>query len=267
MGRSNYSACALGFRTYERGDESELSAVFNSAYAHYCGFMVRSAEYWTWNCLRRPGMHPEGIIIVEESGTTVGYVAADTAGTVWEFAVGAATDRERVATELLSRAINYVTKMGAGRIILSVPAVDHLLLSACESLEFVDLGKPGLRMHLALLDSMEVLKLLCDARPPSDNQDLNIELQVRKSGSDEVEHIIVCAYDGVSAPTAVVSRLTIRLSNEDLTSIIIGTLRPLHGLLSRRIKVQPIGKTLVVWRFLRSLRLDAPWFVPLGDVL
>lgn len=82
-------------RAFELADVPRLVDLWTRAYAGYAGLAVQTPESWRCRVRARPGIEPEDIsVVIDHTGTTVGYGVIDPSGAVLEVAVDPAAAEE-----------------------------------------------------------------------------------------------------------------------------------------------------------------------------
>ncbi len=109
-------------RTFEEGDEGELSELSKKASQAHLGLAPKNPQEWRRALVDRPGMETDGVFIALEETQIVGYAAVDSAGKVCDFCVEDREDSLRIVKTLLARVEDFARGRGAERIVISVPA-------------------------------------------------------------------------------------------------------------------------------------------------
>lgn len=244
----------LSVRRSEPADDAELADLFNRAHAHLAGTVVRSAEDIAWRCRRQPGMPDNGGILVEEQGgRPVGYAFVKANGDVTEFAVDAGGSRLAAATALVTACEDRARATGAPGVRVNVPISDDEVGSVLEDAGWVALRPQG-RRYVASTDPGRLLRSLA-SRSAMSARAVEIVLSDPHPWQQEVTSIAAGAGFRILADQ--------RTVNE----ILLGGASPWRAIVSRRLRIDPATATVSAVRYLKSVRVDTPWFHTLGDVL
>lgn len=242
-------------RSFAEGDEVALCGLFNAAHGHHAGVVPRTAEYWRWSNVMRPGMRPEGIVVAERDGEPVGYAAVDDEGTVLEMAFDPTARTGDVVRIVLDRAAAHARDSGASRMVVNVPRSDRRLRSLVRGAGFAQVGRR--RMYLGVYDYGRLL----EAMAAVDAGGRRWFVDVAEHTEEAVRLDVRVARDGES------SRFRMTFPPGELTSVVVGRASPLLALIRRRIRVEPISMLPDAYRLLVKAAATGEWFFPLGDVL
>jgi ribosomal protein S18 acetylase RimI-like enzyme len=253
-------------RSYEEGDEIQLTRLFNSVYQTYGGFVPKTPEYWRWCCLDRPDVEKKRIIIVVCGEKIVGYAVVGKSGNIWEFCFDHAYDGKKIASLILGEAIEYLENFGAESATLNVPFEDLLAKEVCQRFGFVEV--PSERLYLGVLDFERFLQLLVSAKKEKlkgFNDEVLITFRNAPFWIDP--HISVKVENWNTQIEEVNKRhkVLIETDIETFTSILFGTAKPLWAWLRFRLKIHPLRKVRDALKLLSSLSLNNPWFFPGSD--
>ena len=253
-------------RTYEEGDEVELTGLFNEVYKSYAGFVPRTLEYWRWSCLDRPDVEKEGIVIVAYREKIVAYAVVGKTGNIWELCFDHAHKEKALASLILENAVEYLIRVGADSVTLNLPSEDTAVREACEKLGFSEV--PPDAMFLSVLDFEQLLRLLSCAKKEKlmdFDEDFLIKFKdapfwISPCVAIKIQNGRTKIEDG-NTP----HKVLIETDTTTLTSILFGTAKPLWALLRLRLRISPLRKFRSVLKWLSLLRLDDPWFFPKSD--
>jgi ribosomal protein S18 acetylase RimI-like enzyme len=120
-------------RAYRTGDEGPIVELSNRSLALYAGWMQRTVEYWQWSILRRPGVSPADVLVLESDGRIVGYAALMQDGKVLDFSVAADQRRRkrRAFVKQLIRALeDNARERGCDLLTFALPASDQVVDTA-----------------------------------------------------------------------------------------------------------------------------------------
>jgi hypothetical protein len=256
-------------RTYQKGDEVELTSLFNEAYQGYAGFVPRTLEYWLWCCLDRPDVENEGIIIVVHVGRIAAYAVVGKSGNIWELCFDRAHNGEALVSLILEKAIEYLSRGGSDAVTLNLPCDDSIAREACEKLGFSELSPDPKRVFLSVLEYERFVRFLFSANKEKlmgFEGDFLIRL---KDAPFWMSPFISIGLRNGRIETGSENKrcdILIEMDTPTLTSILLGTYNPLWALLRFRLKIHPLGKLRTVLRLFSLLRLDDPWFLPRADL-
>jgi putative sterol carrier protein len=254
-------------RTYKEGDEAEFVSLFNQAYNRYAGFVPRTEDYWLWCCLDRPGVSPEGIIVVEEkhNGKIVGYAVAGKSGNIWEFCVDQNPDRKRVISMLFEGVSEYLRRVNAERIVLNIPSDDLMMQEVCAQQDFFEL--PPDQMFIGVTDFEALIVALtknAKKKLTDFKQTVTFELLDARPWVNPVFSMKIGAEIQVF-PEPISTDVYIKVSSDVLASILLGETYPSKAFLERKLRVIPLWKTSKALKFLGAIRMHNSWFYSLAD--
>jgi len=256
-------------RTYQNGDEFELAQVFNGAYRAYAGFVPRTADYWRWNCLDRPDVDKEGIVIAIQGGKIVAYAVVGKSGNIWELCFDRAHDGEALVSLILEKAVEYLTRIGSDAATLNLPYDDSVAREACEKAGFSELPPdPGIIL-LSVLDYEPFVRLLSSIKEEKFNGfEGNFLIKLRDARFWLNPLISIRLQNGRMETGGESKRgdVVIETDTSTLTSILFGASNPLWALFRFKLKIRPLRKLGKVLKLLGLLRLDDPWFLARADL-
>lgn len=262
-------------RAYRTGDEGPIVELSNLSLAPYAGWMRRTVEYWQWSILRRPGMSPADVLVLESDGRIVGYAAVLPDGKVLDFSVAADQRRRKrraFVKQLISALECNARARGCDLLTFSLPASDRVIDTALRDAGYV--VEQNLCFSLGILDPRSLLLQLLRARRP--------QLPSISPGMFTLE------LTPGDYPVLRVSRLLIRISPEVCVDDISQALEyPLECLISldlcaltdlifcrvpasallrdSRLAITPAASAEAASRLLDGLIIEAPWHVPCCD--
>jgi ribosomal protein S18 acetylase RimI-like enzyme len=132
------TASNLQVRAYRESDAGALVALWKSAHRKYGGYVSRTALYWNWHILNRPGVSADDILVVHEGEKVLGYGVLAPNGYVLELAIEPTLplgSRSEIATMLCDALENRAKAKGITRIDIAVPGDDQAI---CETLRAFD---------------------------------------------------------------------------------------------------------------------------------
>lgn len=250
-------------RAYLPGDEEEIVKLFNLAYKDYAGFVPRTTKYWLWSCRARPGVDNDGILVVEkdQGERLVGFAVLGKTGDIWEFCVEPNADKKYVTTILLENAIKYLSRVGAEKVVLNVPAEDSVVTEVLERADFIKF--PADMMFIGVTDFEAVTQLLAlNSKDKLKEFEGTFSFGLKKTRPwtnprftirIESGHINVVRYTESDC-------ILIEMDEDVLVSILIGISKPFRLLMQRRLKVRPLRETFKTIKFLSMIQIRDPWF-------
>ena len=255
-------------RNFMDEDEERIVELFNDVYGRFSGYVPRTVEYWRWCCLNRPDVKRNGIFLVfdRETGDLAGYVVVGLSGNIWELCVR--SNCGDAALTLLDRAITYLEDAGVSAVNVNVPKSDETLNEACRKMGFamVDVHK----LFVGVLSFRKLISIFArskvDVLTKKFNERICIivkdpSLWIERAVSIKVDDRGIDVFEGmIESPT-----VSVKTDAKALLAVLVGALNPKQAFLSFRIRVKPFWKAITMESFLRSLRMDASWFWPLGD--
>jgi hypothetical protein len=265
----------LTTRSYRAGDEARVVALWNQSYRGYAGLATRTAEYWRWSILRRPGMSEDDILLIESGELLVGYAALWTGGTVLELAVEPdlpAASRRSITRQLLSRLESRARVRKWDSVELMLPACDGLIHRTLRSAGYVVDDGPTFIIRLlnprALLLSLTAARrarlvalrgqsLLMTLSAGDDPFLLQHRLAVRFGDSIDVCNL--GDEDSVSADAE------LQLSLAALVELVFSGASARRMLEVSELRIIPDKAAAIVLPFLAALAVDAPWYTPHSD--
>lgn len=253
-------------RTYEEGDETELTLLFNEVYRDYAGFVPRTLEYWRWSCLDRPDVEKEGIIVGLHKGKAIAYAVVGKSGNIWELCLDPAHQRQVGARLILEKAIEYLTRVGAESVILNLPSEDLAFRELCEELGLAKVSSE--KMFLSVLDFKTLLSVLSvDKQKRMMDLNESILICLKKAPFWISHHVWIRIENGKTTIEEGIKPYTILMETDasTFTSLIFGTTDPLWALLRLRLKIRPLRKLNRSLRWFSLVRLNDPWFFPISD--
>lgn len=244
----------VSVRRAEASDDPELAELFNRAHAHLAGTVVRSADDIAWRCRRQPGMPDDGgIVVADTEGKLLGYAFVKNNGDVTELAVDPDGPRRAAAAALVSACEDRGAATGAERIRVNVPISDEVVGQVLEASGWAPSRTQG-RRYVASVDPGKLVRSLAEQ---SNLSGVSVEIAV----SDPLpwQHATASFGDGP----------TLRFGTDQRTfnEILLDGASPWKAVLTRRLRISPMARTLSGVRFLEAIQVGSPWFHTLGDVL
>jgi ribosomal protein S18 acetylase RimI-like enzyme len=132
------TASNLQIRGYREGDAIALAALWKTAHRKYGGYVPRTASYWNWYILNRPGVSVDDILVIHEGGGILGYGVLGPKGHVLELAIEPTQSlgrRSEIATMLCKALERRAGAKGIPGIYMAVPGDDQ---AVCEALRASD---------------------------------------------------------------------------------------------------------------------------------
>ncbi len=261
-------------RAFRRGDEVAIVDLCIAAQRRYGGHIPRSVSFWTWSILKRPGISPADILLVEAEEGIVGYGAVKGDGMVLDWAIDPSlTPQEQGrAADLLARALEErAAARGAETFTVScVSAEDPASRALLEAGYRTDEAES---MTVAVLDPPGLIAAILRARtgPKWGSPESRILLQLAPGGyrvnpsprigitwSDE---LAVTEADDEFRPTFVIDTDLSSLTDLIFARVAVGSL-----LEAGRVSVEPEAARPSGLEFLQLLVLRSPWHIPPADI-
>jgi ribosomal protein S18 acetylase RimI-like enzyme/putative sterol carrier protein len=256
-------------RNYRNDDEERIVRLFNETYRQYAGFVPRTREYWIWNCLKRPDVSPQGILIVEDnsSGALVGYAVVGKLGSIWELCVGANCNKQKVFSIIIESVKKYITKVEADHISLNVPAEDFLARRMLKAMGFVESLPQQLSVHVLNFQALTEA-IARSAEDKLKKYKENILFTVESSTFSKKHRFEVEINSGKINMTPIHKphSILIKTDAETLTSVLLGTLGPAKALITGKLRIRPLQKLLRALHILSLIQSHDSWFYPKADV-
>jgi len=262
-------------RAYRAGDEGPIVELSNRTLAPYAGWMPRTVEYWQWSILRRPGVTPADVLVLESDGRIVGYAAVLQDGKVLDFSV--ATDQRRrkrrgFVKQLVRAVEDSARARGCELLTFSLPASDQVIDTALRDAGYI--VEQNQYFSLGILDPRSLLLQLLSARrpqlPSTAPGAFTLELTpgnypvLRASRLLIRVHPDVCVED-ISQAFEYPGECLIRLDLCALTELIFCRI-PVRTLLAEsRLVVTPARALEAACKLLDVLVVETPWHVPYCD--
>jgi len=256
-------------RSYQRGDEVELTRLFNETYQDYAGYAPRTPEYWRWNCLDRPDVENKGIVIVFHETRIVAYAVVGKSGNIWELCFDRAHDVEALVSLTLEKAVEYLASIGSDATTLNLPRQDSVAREACKKLGFAELPPDPETVFVSILDYARFVRLLSSInkeRLRGFEGDFSIRLRDAKSGTSPFVSITLQSGQIETSSQDKPCDVLIETDTQTLNSMLFGVRNPLWALLSLKLKIHPLRKLRRVISLFSLLRLNDPWFLPRADL-
>lgn len=271
--RKDYLSTSV--RAYRTGDEGPIVELSNRSLALYAGWIQRTVEYWQWSILRRPGVSPADVLVLESDGRIVGYAALMQDGKVLDFSVAADQRRRkrRAFVKQLIRALedNARTK-GCDLLTFSLPASDKVIDTALRDAGYV--VEQNLCFSLGILDPRSLLQQLLSVRrpqlPPTSPGVFTLELTPGNYPVLRTSRLLIQVNPDVSVEDIDQAfeypcECLIRLDLCALTDLIFCRVPASALLRESRLTITPDSSAQVACRLLDTLIIETPWHVPYCD--
>jgi hypothetical protein len=262
-------------RAYRTGDEGPIVELSNRGLAPYAGWMERTVEYWQWSILRRPGVSPADVLVLESDGRIVGYAAVLQDGKVLDFSVAADQRRRkrRAFVKQLIRALeDNARARGCDLLTFALPASDQVVDTALRDAGYV--VEQNRYLSLGILDPRALLLQLLSARrprlPASAPGVFTLELKPGNYPVLRVSRLLIrlnpqVCVENISQAFEYPCECLIRLDLCALTDLIFCRI-PASTLLSEsRLAITPLPSTEAACKLLDALIIESPWHVPYCD--
>jgi hypothetical protein len=256
----------LRTRKYRPGDENFFASLFNKENERFAGFVPRTAEYWRWCCLQRPGVNQDGIIVIENSNQTVGYSVTAKSGEVLEVCVDSRFNRQAILLKLLSETLDYTKSVGSSSIVINAPSGDSDIRKVCERLNLAEsLPEP---MFLSVLDLPELILAILKARIQKEHKREVFWFHLKNCPSWCIDSfgIMIIGKDVQILKEPNAQAVTVEVEMEELASVIFGQEEVLQAILFSRIRLDHFWNLSKFIRFAKDLRIESDWALPRADI-
>jgi GNAT superfamily N-acetyltransferase len=260
-------------RAFRPGDEEVIASMFNRTHAHLGGFVPRTAEYWRWAVLERPGVQPAGIHLAESSsGEPLGFAVLGPGVTALGLVVDSslpARRRARVAEALVAALEQGARQRGYDMLCFSLPGSDRVLGRV--------LARHGYRgehpeaLQLVFVDVVAYLNDMLHHRAASLPRDLRTLLLVLSPGQYRFRPhaTVLLKLDQVSVavanPPADAADCTISTDMSTLAEMLFGRLEIREAVARKRLDIRPAPLAEAAVALLQALAIRAPWYSPPPD--
>jgi len=256
-------------RTYQKGDEVQLTRLFNESYEAYAGFAPRTPEYWRWSCLDRPDVENEGILVVLREARVVAYAVVGKSGNIWELCFDRRHEAKALVSLILKSAVEYLASRGSDSVTLNLPRDDLGAREGCEKEGFLELPRDPEWVYVSVLDYERFVRLLYSAKKEG-LMGFECDFLIRlKNAESWTSPFVSITLQGGRLETSSQDKscdVLIETDTSTLNSILFGISNPVWALLSFKLKIHPLHKLRSVIRFFSILSLDDPWFLPRADL-
>ena len=237
--------------------------------------MRRTVEYWQWSILRRPGVSPADVLVLENDGRIVGYAALMQDGKVLDFSVAADQRRRkrRAFVKQLIRALeDNARARGCDLLTFQLPASDEVVDTVLRDAGYV--VEQNLCFSVGILDPRSLLLQLLSARrpqlPSTSPQVFTLELTPGDYPVLQASRLLIrvapdVSVDNISQAFEYPCECLIRLDLCALTDLIFCRIPASALVRESRLAIAPASSTQVACRLLDALIIEAPWHVPYCD--
>jgi hypothetical protein len=262
-------------RAYRTGDEGPIVELSNRSLAPYAGWMQRTVEYWQWSILRRPGVSPADVLVLESDGRIVGYAAVLQDGKVLDFSVAVDQRRRkrRAFVKQLIRALeDNARARGCDLLTFSLPASDRVVDTALRDAGYV--VEQNQYFSLGILDPRSLLQQLLSARRPQLSSTtpgvFTLELTPGDYPVLRASRLLIridpdVSVDNISQAFEFPCECLIRLDLCALTDLIFCRVPASVLLREARLVITPVASSEVACELLDALIIKSPWHVPYCD--
>lgn len=256
-------------RNFEDGDEIGIVRVFDRAYVHYGGFVLRNPKYWLWCCLQRPDVEREGIFVAvnENNNSIVGYAIVGKSGNIWELCYDPMHNVEEIVDALLKESTHYLETVGAASVVFHAVKEDLALSKLCGKYGFEALAPP--KMYLSILDVHGIVALLADSKREEliRSFDETVLVKLRDTPNWLKDTLLVKIDRSGVYVNEEVHPYTMLVETDLATfsSILFGTLKPSDAMAQSKLRIEPARKISAAQKLLSCLQLDPKWFFPMSD--
>jgi len=260
------------FRRYSLGDEERLIELWNRAYRSWGGYVTRTAAYWTWCILERPGVEPEDVLVLEDQGCIKAYGVLGPKGGVLELAVDP-DDPPRRRLVLANALIEVLEQRSRARgdeaIKFQVPGLDRVLCRALKRRGYHSL--PYESLQWVLVDLAGTLSKLLTHRAHeipagwSPNFRIAFERGYYHFAPHRTLRVEIGPPPCVDVDGAPTCDVTVSMDLSTFTELFFG-MRPFRDVLARGgVRVEPASAAGDAEKLVALLSLRQPWYTPLSD--
>ena len=156
---------AIRVRTFRSADTFPLVELANRCLAPYAGWVPRTADYFLWSTLARPGVDAADVLVLEYEAEIVGYTALWEEGRVLDFMVDPAQRprmRRALARQLIGAVEQRAQERGFDMLRFTLPVSDHLIDKVLRNSGYV--VEPNDFFSLGILNPQVLLQALADLR-------------------------------------------------------------------------------------------------------
>jgi hypothetical protein len=163
----------LQIRPYRDTDAVALVSLWKTAHRKYGGYVQRTASYWNWQVLNRPGVSVDDILVIHEGGGILGYGVLAPNGYVLELAIEPTlpVGRRSEITAMLCDALeNRARAKGLPRIDIVVPADDQAVCKALRASDYAEVT--GDFFNMTIVNPVGLIQRVLEYRRTSIPQNL-----------------------------------------------------------------------------------------------
>jgi len=262
-------------RTFRSADTLPLVELANRCLAPYAGWVPRTAEYWLWTTLARPGVDAADVLVLEDDAEIVGYTALWGEGRVLDFVVDPdqpPRKRRALARQLIDAAEQRAQERGFDMLQFTLPISDQLVDTALRNSgyvvkqsEFFILGllnpqallQALANLRAARLTSLRIRSFVFELSPGQGPLLLTNRLILNLDPSLRVEDI--------SDAAEYSTHCVIRIEVGSLAELIFCG-RSIDSLLRQsQLQITPAAALADARTLLGALVVDTPWYIPASD--
>jgi hypothetical protein len=255
-------------RTFHEGDEVAIVRIFEKANANYGGYSLRTIEYWRWNCLARPDVESDGIILAVDkvSKEIVGYVVAGKSGNLWELSYDPEKSGYDIVLLLLEAAMQYLEKVGASSVNFVAPQRDTVVREVCHKLGFAVSPPPNILV--SVLDFQVLVSSIANSRISElekFNESISVHVQNAPSWVASNFHVKINKKGVTVENVTKKAAIDVQIDYQDLSALFFGQLSPLRAFLGFKLKIKPLSKVWTSLKLLSNLKIDSEWAFQLSE--
>jgi ribosomal protein S18 acetylase RimI-like enzyme len=263
----------LQIRKYREGDAAALVTLWNNAHREYGGYVPRTASYWNWCILSRPGVLFDDILVGYEGSTILGYGVIDPKGYVLELAIEPTLPirRRREVVAMLCDALEKRARAkGIPAISMYVPAGDQAM---CEVLRASEYGEgSGGFSNMMIVNPVKLIQRVLDHRRKSIPQGWVKTFLLEFSNGHYRFNPFPKVYVQINNELIVTPATTdqpvdcrISLSLSVFAELIFNRLTFQSALTSGEVAVAPRSEVYGAQQLLSLVTLRGPWYSPFAD--
>ena len=260
-------------RHFVDGDETGLAGLGQRVDQEYLRPIPKTPSEWKRRLVQRPGVRPEGVIVVErDDGEVVGYAAVGCSGKVYDLCVSPG-DEEGAFTTLLQRVERYAREQSAGQMTVAVPPGRTVLLARLKRSGYT----PWLKYVMGLpLDFPRLIELVAGENLSLHKRRVRGALSIRLEKGERrfrtpafaEELFLRVDNDGLQAGLGpIAADVTIRTDVSTFTNLILRQAGVTRAILAREVRVFPLRRVPLAVGLLSLVVMPHAWYMSVGDAV
>jgi hypothetical protein len=266
-------ASHLQLRAYREGDAAALAALWGSAHRKYAGYVARTASYWNWNILNRPGVSVNDILVIQEGQEILGYGVLAPNGYVLELAIEPTQSlpkKSEIATMLCKALEDRARANGIPWIYMALPGDDQAVCEALRASDFFE--ATGDFFNMTIVNPVALIQRLLEHRrkniPEHWAKTFLLEFTNGYYRFNPFPKVYVQIGNELSVAHKTSDEPTdcrINLSLSTFTELVFNRQTFESAITSGEVAVTPPSEVCNAQQLFNLIRLRAPWFSPLVD--